>query len=92
MSLRDELAAVLARHLDGYTAAEYAQLVDEEIRPVVEAWRAAKAANDVRGAARMSNDPPSSWPSFAELERRRQEVTVIPPGRDWPRGPDGQVL
>lgn len=56
---REAIAARLTDELDLYR------------RICHERWNA--AANDVRGVARMDNTPPRTGPSFAELERRRNE-------------------
>lgn len=54
------------------------------------------AANDVRGLARMSNEPARTGPTHAEHVERRGRVSsgefATRDGRDWPRDENGEVL
>lgn len=59
-----------------WSAEEIGRRLAEELAPLQAAHRAAifAACNDVRGVARMDNTPPRTGESFAELERRRNQV------------------
>lgn len=81
VKLREAMLEFLRDTAPGLQEAEYTAFVDRW--PVdVARWREAKAIADVRGVTRMDNTPPRQGPSHEELQRRRE----------WPRGPDGQVL
>jgi hypothetical protein len=68
---------VAAEHWrDYWTAEAIAERLREDLsaenRRCLERWT--DAMNDVRGERRMTPDPePSTWPAYAELERRRNE-------------------
>lgn len=62
----------------------------EEDRRCRRRWTA--AMNDVRGEARMRNEPVPTGPAFADLADRRERVEPIADGRDWPRDESGDVL